>query len=222
MISFSKTFPKENKNNKLDHNKSFEYKKHKDQLRAKSVPDSKLRQLHLQHLHEQDQPFTGTKHLPKEQCFTSCLLRQMISSFSKKELERLHLTRSSLEQDEHKKQLEQLLSEQLCDEHLADRNLLQVQLVYYKFLAENFGQRNSEKQLQQNLSTDQQQLQDSNLAQTTFQQLSLEQHIYKEKILNNELATNLENKKSLEEDLSFQTFFFENLGSRRTSQLQES
>ena len=89
-------------------------KKHKDQLRANSVPDSELRQLHLQHLHEQEQPFTGTKHLPKEQCLTSCLLRQMISSFSKKELERLHLTRSSLEQDEHKKQLEQLLSEQLC------------------------------------------------------------------------------------------------------------
>ena len=56
-----------------------------------------------------------------------------------------------------------------------------------------------------------QQLQDSNLAQTDFQQLSLEQHIYKEKILNNELATNLENKKSLEEDLSFQSFFFDNL-----------
>ena len=92
----------------------------------------------------------------------------MISSFSKKELERLHLTRSSLEQDEHKKQLEQLPSEQLCAEHLAERNLLQVQLVYYKFLAENFGHQISEKQLQQNLSTDHQQLQDSNLAQTNF------------------------------------------------------
>ena len=141
----------------------------------------------------------------------------MISSFSKKELERLHLTRSSLQQDEHKKQLEQLLSEQLCAEHLPERNLLQVQLVYYKFLAENFGQRISEKQLQQNLSTDQQQLQDSNLAQTNFQQLSLEQHIYKEKILNNELATNLENKKSLAEDLSFQNFYFDNLAFQTTA-----
>ena len=112
----------------------------------------------------------------------------MISSFSKKELERLHLTRSSLEQ-----------------------NLSQVQLVYYKFLAENFGQRIADKKLQQNLPTDQQQLQNSNLVQTNFQQLSFEQHIYKETILNNELATNLENKKSLAEDLSFQSFFFDNL-----------
>ena len=124
----------------------------------------------------------------------------------------MHLTRSSLEQDEHKKQLEHLLSEQLCAKHLAERHLLQVQLVFYKFLAENFGQQISEKQLQQNLPTDQQQLQDSKLAQTNFQQLSLEQHIYKEKILNNELATTFENKKSLEEELSFQSFFFDNLG----------
>ena len=123
-------------------------KKQQDQLSA-SVPDRELSQLHLSQLHDQDQPFTGTKHLPEEQCFTSCLLRQMISSFSKKELERLHLTRSSLEQ-----------------------NLSQVQLVYYKFFSENFGQQLSEKQLQQNLSTDQQQLQDSNLAQIDFQQLS--------------------------------------------------
>ena len=120
-------------------------------------------------------------------------MRQMISSFSKKKLERLHLTRSSLEQ-----------------------NLSQVQLVYYKFLAENFGQQLSEKQLQQNLSTDQQQLQDSNLAQTNFQQLSLEQPSYKEKILNNELATNLD-KKSLEENLFFQNFFFDNLAFQTTA-----
>ena len=212
----------ENKNSKLDHNKSLEYKRHKAQLRAKSVPDSELRQLHLQHLHEQDQPFTGTKHLPKEQCFTSCLLRQMISSVSKKELERLHLTRSSLEQDEYKKQLEQLLSEQLCAEHLAERNLLQVQLVYSKFLAANFGHQISEKQLQQNLSTDQPQLPDSNLAQTNFQQLSLEQHIYKEKILNNELATNLENKQSSKKTFLFGTSSLTTWASRRTSQLQES
>ena len=78
-------------------------------------------------------------------------------------------------------------------------------------LQRTLGNRISEKQLQQNLSTDQQQLQDSNLAQTNFQQLSLEQHTYKEKILNNELATTFENKKSLEEELSFQIFFVDNL-----------
>ena len=99
--------------------KPLEAKKHKEQLREQPVPDRALRHLHLQQLHDQDQPFKGTKHLPKEQCFTSCLLRQMISSFSKKELERLHLTRSTLEQDEHKKQLKQLQSQQLCAGHLA-------------------------------------------------------------------------------------------------------
>ena len=195
-----------NKNNKLDHN----------QLRENTVPDRELRQLHLHQLQEPDQPFKGPKQLPEEQCFTSCLLRQMISSFSKKELERLNLTRSNFEQDEHKKQLEQLLSEQLCGEHLAERNLFQVQLVIYKFFPENFGQRTSEKQLQQNLSTDQQQLQENNLAQTNFQQLSLEQPSYKEKILNKELATNLD-KKSLEENLSFQNFFFDNLAFQTTA-----
>ena len=110
-----------NKNNKLDHN----------QLRENTVPDRELRQLHLQQLHQQDQPFKGTKQLPKEHSFTSCLLRQMISNFSKKKLERLHL-RSRLEQ-----------------------NLSKVQLVIYKFFPENFGQQLAEKQLQQNLSTDQ-------------------------------------------------------------------
>ena len=108
-------------------------KKQQDQLSA-SVPDRELSQLHLYQLHDQDQPFTGTKHLPEEQCFTFCLLRQMISSLSKKELERLHLTRSSLQQDEHKKQLEQLLSEQLCAEHLPERHLSQVQLVLWCLL----------------------------------------------------------------------------------------
>ena len=170
------------------------------QLQEEQVPDRELRQLHLQQLHQQDQSFKGTKQLPKEHSFTSCLLRQMISSFSKKELERLNLTRSNFEQDEHKKQLEQLLSEQLCGEHLAERNLFQVQLVIYKFFPENSGQQLSEKQLQQNLSTDQQQLQDSNLAQTVFQQISLEQPSFTEKILHNELATNFD-KKSLEENL---------------------
>ena len=158
-----------------------------DQLQEEQVPDRELRQLHLQQLHQQDQPFKGTKQLPKEHSFTSCLLRQMISSFSKKKLERLHLTRSSLEQ-----------------------NLSQVQLLYYKFFAENFGQQLSEKQLQQNLSTDQQQLQEHQLTQNNFQQLSLEQPSFTEKILHNELAT-IFDKKSFAENLSFRNFYFTNL-----------
>ena len=70
------------------------------------------------------------------------------------------------------KPLEKENQETERDEHLAERNLLQVQLVYYKFFEENFGHRISEKQLQQNLSQDHQQLQDSNLAQTNFQQFA--------------------------------------------------
>ena len=138
-----------NKNNKLDPN----------QLQEEPVPDRELCQLHLYQLHDQDQPFSGTKQLPKEQRFTSCLLRQMISNFSKKKLERLHLTRSSLEE-----------------------NLSKVQLLIYKFFPENFGQQLSEKQLQHNLSTDQRQLQNTQLTQTSFQQLSLEQPSFQRRL----------------------------------------
>ena len=84
-----------------DHTFIEKNKKKKQQL-AEAVPDRELAQLHLsQHhlsqLHLSDQSVRGTKHLPEEQSFTSCPLRQMISSFSKKKLERLHLTRSSFD-----------------------------------------------------------------------------------------------------------------------------
>ena len=61
-------------------------KKEKKQHLSEAVPDRELAQLHLSQdhhyqLHLLDQPFSGTKQLPEEQSFTSCLLRQMISSF---------------------------------------------------------------------------------------------------------------------------------------------
>ena len=125
----------------------------------------------------------------------------MISSFSKKKLERLHLTRSSLTQ-----------------------NLSQNQLGFNQFLAENFGNQLSEQQLQQNLSTDQRQLQKKQLTQHNFQQLSLQhlspgQSIFKEKTLNKELATNFA-KNSFEDNLVFQTFFFSSLALQKVASEQ--
>ena len=117
----------------------------------------------------------------------------MISSFSKKKLERLNLTRSSSEQ-----------------------NLSKVQLLIYQFFPENFGQQLSEEQLQQNLSTDQRQLQNTQLTQTHFQQLSLEKPSFPEKIVNNELATTFA-KKSLAENLVFESFFSDNLALQKTA-----
>ena len=56
------------------------------------------------------------------------------------------------------------------------------------------GNQLAENELQQNFSQDQQQLQDSQLAQKIFQQLNLAQHSFTEKTLHNKLATNFWNK----------------------------
>ena len=61
-------------------------------------------------------------------------------------------------------------------------------------LEKNFGHQLAENELQQNLSQDQQQLQDNQLAQKSFQQLNLAQHSFTEKNLHNKLATNFWNK----------------------------
>ena len=171
-------------------------KKKKPQL-SEAMPDKELAQLHLFHLHHcqlhlSDQPFRGRKQLPEEQSFTSCPLRQMISSFSNQKLERLHLTRSSLTQ-----------------------NLSQNQLGFNQFLAENFGHQLSEQQLQQNLSTDQRQLQKNQLTQHNLQQLSLyqpslEQTSFEEKILHKQFATTFA-KNSFGHSFVFQTFLFDSL-----------
>ena len=69
--------------------------------------------------------------------------------------------------------LEHILENKQLTQQDGEEQLLQFQLVDYKFFEETFGHRFAANQLQQNLSQDQQQLQDSNLAQTTFQQLEL-------------------------------------------------
>ena len=106
--------------NKLDENNIFdsnqlqrnqlEAKKQNKQLQEQQLTSSQLRQLHLQQLQHQDQPFT--KQLSKKPCFAT-------TSFSKQELERLHLTRSTFQQDLHQEQLEHLQSAQLLADHLA-------------------------------------------------------------------------------------------------------
>ena len=78
------------------------------------------------------------------------------------------------------------LTDNLSEQDLSDRSFEQ-----NRFFQKNFGHRISEKQLQQNLSQDHQQLQKPNLAQITFQQLSFEQPSFSEKILNNELGKSI-------------------------------
>ena len=90
--------------------------------------------------------------------------------------------------------LENILENKQLSQQVGEEQLLQLQLLSNKFLEKNFGQQLAENELQQNLSQDQQQLQDSNLAQKIFQQLSLEQLSFTEKNINNELSTNFWNK----------------------------
>ena len=101
-------------NNILDSNQlqrnQLEAKKQNKQLQEQQLTSSQLRQLHLQQLQHQDQPFT--KQLSKKPCFAT-------TSFSKQELERLHLTRSTFQQDLHHEQLEHFQSAQLLADHLA-------------------------------------------------------------------------------------------------------
>ena len=156
---------------------------------------------HSQQLCLQDPASTISRQLPEESLSSTCLSDSSLDpaaslsdtlSFSKQKLSAQDLSNNSFDKNKQ----------------LAERNLFQVQLVYYQFFPENFGQQLSE--------TDQHQLQESNLTQTTFQQLSLDQPSYKEKILHNELATTCD-KKSLEGEPSFQNFSFDNLAFQTTT-----
>ena len=128
--------------NNLEKNMQKKQKKQQDQLSA-SVPDRELSQLHLHQLCLQDPASTISRQLPEE---------SLSSSFSKQKLSEQDLSNNSFDKNKQ----------------LAERNLSQVQLDYYKFFPENFGQQLSEKQLQQNLPTDQQQLQENKLTQNNF------------------------------------------------------
>ena len=162
-----------------------------NQLRENKVPDRELSQLHLQQLCLQDPASAIRRQLLKETLSSKCLSDRSLDPAAS---------------------LSETLSfskKKLSAQDLPDNS-------FDKFFPENFGQQISEKQLQQNLSTDQPQLQNRNLAQTAFQHLRLEQPNFTEKILHKELATNLD-KKSLEENLSFQNFFFDNLAFQTTA-----
>ena len=141
----------------------------------------------------------------------------------------VQLQQLSLEKNK-KKQQKQLSAtvpdRELCQLHLhklglqdpdSEQDLSNISLD--KFFPENFSDQLSEKQLQQNLSTDQRQLQKNKLQQNTFQQLSLEQPSFTEKIYNTELATTFA-KKSLIDNLVFQNFFLATLALQKTASEQ--
>ena len=120
--------------NKLDANNIFdsnqlqrnqlEDKKQNKQLQEQQLAAIQLRQLHLSQLHQQDQPYP--KQLSKKPCLTT--------SFSKQELERLHLTRSSLQQDLHQQQpAAQLLADHLAGTSFDINKPQQQQLVRQSF-----------------------------------------------------------------------------------------
>ena len=122
-------------------------------------------------------------------------------------------------QQEHSDvQLQELQLTKPFDEHQQKKELEKKEpLVDYKILIENqlendnFEQRVPDRQLQQNLSQVQNQLQNSNQKQILLQQLSFENSLGKQKPFDNELATNFENKQNFEEELAFQSSFFGSL-----------
>ena len=142
---------KELDDNKLDVKKNFdsnqlqrnkwETKKQNKQLQEQPASASELRQLHLHQLRDQDQPFKGITQLSKKPCFTT-------TSFSKQELERLHLTRSSFQQDDHNKKLDHLQSAQLFAEHLADNSLHRNKPQQQQLVQQSFYPKMKKNQLQ--------------------------------------------------------------------------
>ena len=124
--------------NKLDENNldsnhlqsnQLEDKKQNKQLQEQQLTSSQLRQLHLQQLHHQDQPFT--KQLSKKPCFPT-------TSFSKQELERLNLTRSSFRQDLRQEQLEHLAGNSFDSNKPQQQQLVQ-QSFYPKMKKQNLA-----------------------------------------------------------------------------------
>ena len=152
--------------NKLDANNIFdsnqlqrnqlEDKKQNKQLQEQQLAAIQLRQLHLSQLHQQDQP--STKQLSKKPCFTT--------SFSKQELERLHLTRSSFQQDLHQQQpAAQLLADHLAGTSFDINKPQQQQLVRQSFYP---------KMKEQNLAAFKTQLRPEHPT-TAYSRLSLQQ-----------------------------------------------
>ena len=146
--------------------------------------------------------------------------KQLSATVPDRELRQLHLHQLCLQDPDSaiSRQLpEESLSSSFSKKRLSEQDLFNISLD--KFFPENFGKQLAENQLQQNLSTDQRQLQKNKLTQNTFQQLSLEQPSFTEKILNNELATTFA-KNSLIDNLVFQNFFYATLALQKTASEQ--
>ena len=152
--------------NKLDANNIFdsnqlqrnqlEDKKQNKQLQEQQLAAIQLRQLHLSQLHQQDQPYP--QQLSKKPCLTT--------SFSKQELERLHLTRSSFQQDLHQQQpAAQLLADHLAGTSFDINKPQQQQLVRQSFYP---------KMKEQNLAAFKTQLRPEHPT-TAYSRLSLQQ-----------------------------------------------
>ena len=169
-------------------NEKNKKKKQQNQLSA-SVPDRELSQLHLHQLCLQDPASAISRQIPEESLSSICL------------------SDSSLDPAASLSDKLRFSKQKLSEQDLSNNSL-------DKFFSANFGQQLSEQPLQQNLSIDQQQLQENKLTQNN--QLSLAQPSFKEKILHNELATTFD-KKSFAEHLSFQNFYFTNLAFQTTT-----
>ena len=148
--------------------------------------------------------------------------KQLSATVPDRELSQLHLHQLCLQDPASRRQLpEESLSISFRNKELSEQDLSNISLD--KFFPQNFAEQLSDKQLQQNLSTDQRQLQKNKLSQNKLQQLSFNQPSFPEKTFNKELATTFA-KKSLEEHFALQTFLFESLAfqSPASNQLGEN
>ena len=144
--------------------------------------------------------------------------KQLSATVPDRELSQLHLHQLCLQDPASRRQLpEESLSTSFTKKELSEQDLSNISLD--KFFPENFADQLAEKQLHQNLSTDQRQLQKNNLTKNNLQQLSFKQPSFPEKTLNKELATTFA-KNSLIDNLVFQNFFFATLALQKTASEQ--
>ena len=158
-----------------------------------TVPDNQLCQLHLSQLCPEDPDSAFSRQLPEEPWSASGLRTAAWPAAVQPD----HLSFSK--------------------KTLSEQDLSNISLD--KFFSESFGQQLSEQQLQNNLSTDQRQLQHKQLHKNTFQQLSLEHPSFRQKTLHKELATTFA-KTSLIDNLVFQNFFFATLALKKVASEQ--
>ena len=139
--------------------------------------------------------------------------KQLSATVPGRELSQLHLHQLCLQDPASRRQFpKESLSTSFTKKELSEQDLSNISLD--KFFPKNFADQLAEKQLQQNLSTDQRQLQKNNLTKNNLQQPS-----FPEKTLTKELATTFA-KTSLIDNLVFQNFFFATLAFQKTASEQ--